>query len=61
MVILNERSKLKQFLTESLGAEDPVSLFGHSLKPVIVLHARVDTEDVLKKVVFTELLNFLLE
>lgn len=58
---LNERSKLEQLFAESCGTEDPVCFFSYDIKPVFVFHARINTEDVFKKVILTEFFDFLLQ
>ena len=60
-MILNERAELKELFAELCGAEDPISLLGYGFKPISVFHTGIDSKDVLKKVVFTEVLDFLLQ
>ena len=60
-MILNERAELKELFAELCGAEDPISLLGYGFKPISVFHTGIDSKDVLKEVVFTEIFHFLLQ
>ena len=60
-MILNERAELKELFAELCGAEDPISLLGYGFKPISVFHTGIDSKDVLKEVVFTKVLDFLLQ
>ena len=60
-MILNKRGELKELFAELCGAEDPISLLGYGFKPISVFHTGIDSKDVLKKVVFTEVFHFLLQ
>ena len=60
-MILNERGELKELFAELSGAKDPISLLGNGFKPISVFHTGIDAKDVLKKVIFTEVFDFLLQ
>lgn len=61
MVLVFKAGQLEELFAELSSVEDPVGFLGDSVKPLVIIEARLHTENFFEEDILTEGLNLLLK